>query len=89
MYIRKALKNAGVHGNLTAGIYGRQNEGASSVVLSGGYADEDHGERLWVPRSSCEAKYLQITTCSTYIGSGGRKTGVGIVKDLSPVDVLT
>lgn len=44
----KALKASGVHGNLAAGIYGRKEEGASSVILSGGYDDEDHGTHLCV-----------------------------------------
>ncbi|EKM51304.1 uncharacterized protein PHACADRAFT_200126 [Phanerochaete carnosa HHB-10118-sp] len=58
---RQALRAAGVHpGNPLAGIYGRKEEGAVSVVLSRGFvdlADEDHGDHF------------------TYIGSGGRARG--------------
>jgi len=43
--IRRALFDAGVHRTLQAGIVGRQNVGAESVVLSGGYDDdEDFGD---------------------------------------------
>ena len=38
---RRALYDADVHRTLQAGIVGRQNEGAESVVLSGGYADDE------------------------------------------------
>jgi putative restriction endonuclease len=42
---RRALYDAGVHRTLQAGIVGRQNIGAESVVLSGGYDDdEDFGD---------------------------------------------
>jgi putative restriction endonuclease len=38
---RRELYDAGVHRHLQAGIVGSQYEGASSVVLSGGYEDDD------------------------------------------------
>ena len=42
---RKELYDAGVHRTLQAGIVGRQKSGAESVVLSGGYEDdEDYGD---------------------------------------------
>jgi putative restriction endonuclease len=42
---RRALAAAGVHRPLRAGICGRADEGAESVVLSGGYVDtEDFGD---------------------------------------------
>jgi putative restriction endonuclease len=42
---RRELYDAGVHRALQAGIVGRQAAGAESVVLSGGYADdEDYGD---------------------------------------------
>ncbi len=37
---RKELNAAGVHGPTMAGIWGRENEGACSIVLSGGYEDD-------------------------------------------------
>ena len=37
-----------VHPPLIAGIYGRKEDGARSVVLSGVYDDEDRGETLYV-----------------------------------------
>jgi putative restriction endonuclease len=41
---RRALHDAGVHRPLQAGIAGTAAEGAESIVLSGGYVDdEDHG----------------------------------------------
>lgn len=41
---RKALSAAGIHRPLQAGIDGNGREGASSIVLNGGYIDdEDHG----------------------------------------------
>ena len=36
---RKALRNSGIHAPLMAGIWGAQ-EGAYSIVLSGGYEDD-------------------------------------------------
>jgi putative restriction endonuclease len=42
---RRALAHAGVHRQLMAGITGRPNRGAESIVLSGGSTDnEDHGD---------------------------------------------
>lgn len=42
---RRALHDAGVHRPLQAGISGTQDEGADSIVLSGGYEDDiDDGE---------------------------------------------
>jgi putative restriction endonuclease len=44
---RAALNVAGVHRPLQAGICGSESEGAESIVLSGGYEDdEDHGD--WI-----------------------------------------
>ncbi|MFI8415524.1 YDG/SRA domain-containing protein [Serratia sp. NPDC078593] len=44
---RKALAQAGVHKPLQAGISGSANEGADSIVLSGGYEDdEDYGSEI-------------------------------------------
>ena len=37
---RKSLSKAGVHGPPMSGIWGREKEGACSVVLSGGYEDD-------------------------------------------------
>jgi len=42
---RQKLYEAGIHRTLQAGIVGRQDHGAESVVLSGGYQDdEDYGD---------------------------------------------
>ena len=42
---RKELHDAGVHAPLVAGISGSQTEGADSIVMSGGYEDdEDNGD---------------------------------------------
>ena len=44
---RKALAKAGVHSPLQAGISGGKDEGADSIVLSGGYEDdEDFGNEI-------------------------------------------
>lgn len=43
---RRDLHDSGVHRPLQAGISGTRAEGADSVVLSGGYEDEDHGDYL-------------------------------------------
>jgi len=44
---RKALHAAGIHKQLQAGISGSQAEGADSIVLSGGYVDdEDYGDEI-------------------------------------------
>jgi putative restriction endonuclease len=44
---RRALAEAGVHRALQAGIVGRAEEGAESVVISGGYVDdEDYGDEV-------------------------------------------
>ncbi|KAI0761618.1 PUA-like domain-containing protein [Trametes elegans] len=46
-FYRRELFNAGVHAYLRAGIHGRQESGAFSIVMSGGYEDEeDFGERI-------------------------------------------
>tara|TARA_Y100001970_G_scaffold199483_1_gene242642 strand:- start:1058 stop:2701 length:1644 start_codon:yes stop_codon:yes gene_type:complete len=37
---RKELNKAGIHGPTMGGIWGRENEGACSIVLSGGYEDD-------------------------------------------------
>ena len=37
---RRALHDAGIHGQLRAGIWGKGSEGACSIVLSGGYVDD-------------------------------------------------
>ena len=37
---RRDLSDAGVHAPLQAGIWGGANEGACSIVLSGGYEDD-------------------------------------------------
>ena len=37
---RKALSDAGIHGPPMHGIWGRQREGACSIVMSGGYEDD-------------------------------------------------
>lgn len=45
---RRALAASGVHRALQAGIVGRQDEGAESIVLSGGYVDDrDWGAELF------------------------------------------
>ena len=42
---RKAVSVAGLHGPWQSGIHGNREEGASSIVVSGGYVDdEDYGE---------------------------------------------
>ncbi|WP_380285908.1 YDG/SRA domain-containing protein [Kitasatospora purpeofusca] len=42
---RKELSEAGVHAPLRGGIHGNSREGADSIVVSGGYPDdEDHGD---------------------------------------------
>ena len=42
---RRALYDAGVHRALQAGIVGRAADGAESIVLAGGYVDdEDYGD---------------------------------------------
>ena len=44
---RRALYDAGVHRALIAGIVGGAKEGAESIVVSGGYEDdEDYGDIL-------------------------------------------
>ena len=44
---RKALSNAGIHAPSVHGIWGRQEKGVVSIVLSGGYEDdEDYGEEI-------------------------------------------
>jgi len=44
---RRALADAGVHRPLEHGISGAQKEGADSIVVSGGYEDdEDYGSLI-------------------------------------------
>lgn len=43
---RKALNASSVHPPLVAGIYGRKETGARSVVLGGHYEDEDYGDHF-------------------------------------------
>ena len=47
MVFRKDIADDHVHPPRLAGIYGRKEDGARSVVLAGEYADEDHGEHLY------------------------------------------
>ncbi|KAH7873355.1 PUA-like domain-containing protein [Lentinula edodes] len=45
---RQECSDRGLHGPTQAGIHGNATYGAYSVVLSGGYEDdEDNGERVW------------------------------------------
>ena len=37
---RKQLSESGIHAPLQHGIWGRESEGACSIVLSGGYEDD-------------------------------------------------
>ncbi|KAI0636324.1 PUA-like domain-containing protein [Trametes polyzona] len=49
---KKDLHNAGVHTGFRAGIHGRRDEGAYSIVLSGRYEDDsDKGETIPARRS--------------------------------------
>lgn len=44
---RKAVSEAGLHGPWQSGIHGNREEGASSIVVSGGYVDdEDYGQEI-------------------------------------------
>jgi putative restriction endonuclease len=43
---RPELADSGVHRPLQAGISGGEKEGADSIVVSGGYEDEDYGDVL-------------------------------------------
>lgn len=43
---RKMLSGSGIHRPTQAGISGSENEGADSVVLSGGYDDIDNGDEI-------------------------------------------
>ena len=43
---RHELREAGVHRPIRAGICGRADEGAESVVLSGGYVDDEDSGRV-------------------------------------------
>lgn len=44
---RKALHDAGIHKPLQAGISGSEKQGSDSIVLSGGYEDdEDYGDQI-------------------------------------------
>ncbi|TCD63932.1 hypothetical protein EIP91_004742 [Steccherinum ochraceum] len=57
--MRRGLDASGVHPSIMQGIYGRQNEGAFSVVLSGGYEDdEDNGENFTYTGSGGRNKFL-------------------------------
>lgn len=52
---RTQVSEAGVHLPIVAGIHGRENEGAYSIVLSGVYADDqDNGEEFYY--SGCGGK---------------------------------
>ncbi|KAF8556543.1 SRA-YDG [Imleria badia] len=69
---RKALLEAGVHGQMRAGIHGdpSENGGAFSICISGGYEDdEDFGDKI------------------TYVGSGGQDPITGMqIAHQSPDD---
>ena len=43
---RRDLSENFIHRPLQAGIHGNRGEGADSIVVSGGYADDDHGDYL-------------------------------------------
>ena len=52
---RKALSDAGIHGPTMHGIWGRQGEGACSIIMSGGYEDDidELDYILWAWRARC------------------------------------
>ena len=45
---RQSMSKDHIHPPLVAGIYGRSEDGARSVVLAGAYDDEDNGDTLCV-----------------------------------------
>lgn len=59
---REALAKAGVHPPTVAGISGSQSEGADSIVLSGGYEDdEDFGDEIIYTGSGGQKNGKQVT----------------------------
>jgi len=58
---REALAKAGVHPPTVAGISGSQTEGADSIVLSGGYEDdEDFGDEIIYTGAGGQSKGKQV-----------------------------
>ncbi len=76
------VSESGIHRPHVAGIHGRSNDGAYSLVLAGGY--EDDVVRLWIsPKTVLQELFpflrSPVTLCIqddgnefTYTGSGGR-----------------
>jgi hypothetical protein len=56
-----------VHPPLVAGIYGRKGDGARSVVLAGEFADEDHGDHLWVIPQECLLSMISVNLAIVFI----------------------
>jgi len=60
---RRALYDAGVHRQLQAGIAGGEHAGAESIVVSGGYEDdEDFGDVIPITTSSSTSEQLRSQT---------------------------
>lgn len=59
---RKAVKAAGLHRHIEAGISGDPSQGADAIVISGGYADDvDEGNRLlYTGQGGQDAKKRQV-----------------------------
>lgn len=75
----QACSDDAVHPGIMKGIYGRREDGARSVALSGGYEDdEDNGDTLYVNKSERHLVLLIYHfSNSTYTGSGGRDLSSG------------
>ncbi|WP_406112684.1 YDG/SRA domain-containing protein [Kitasatospora purpeofusca] len=59
---RRELHDAGVHAPLMAGIHGNSHEGADSIVVSGGYGDdEDHGSVIIYTGHGGQEKGRQVS----------------------------
>ena len=57
---RKELSEAGLHRPPQAGISGSSTEGADSIVLSGGYEDDDHSDHTRHQAQQADKKTVQI-----------------------------
>ena len=69
---RVAVAKAKVHASIQAGICGNPQEGAYSVVVSGGYEDDvDHGDTMYAHLVSLKAGlYDSYHFRSVYTGAG-------------------
>lgn len=85
---RRELHESGVHRPLQAGISGSQNEGADSIVLSGGYIDdEDHGDVIIYTGQGGRDEQTERQVADQELTRGNKALAISFEQDL-PIRVV-